>query len=232
MEPRLISPIVSTDSYDPAPRGPSHPGRAIAQPTGVFRLRGYLGILVFGPLFAAAVFSGRYYVEGSVPDDMLDLLGMVLLMAGVIVRTWATLYVAGRKTRELVTSGPYSISRNPLYLGSLLIGLAMAGLLQSVTLFVAIVVLGPIIYLPVIRKEEEALARAHGAHFEEYCRMVPRFLPGFRRRVSTAPDLNVSVKGMRNHLSRTVFTLALFPLGELIATAQAHGYLPNLFHIP
>lgn len=62
-----------------------------------------------------------------------------LLAACIGLRFWATLYIGGRKEKELVTTGPYSLCRNPLYRGSLCAALSMALFLNSFTLLFAVI---------------------------------------------------------------------------------------------
>jgi len=81
-----------------------------------------------------------------------------------------------RKNEALATSGPYAYTRNPLYLGSLLIGIGFAVAARSWWVGVVLIVMFFAIYLPVIRGEEEFL-RQRFAEFEEYARRVPRMFP-------------------------------------------------------
>jgi protein-S-isoprenylcysteine O-methyltransferase Ste14 len=99
-------------------------------------------------------------------------------LALVVPGLWLRAYAAGtvKKNRELTQSGPYAHTRNPLYLGSMLIaaGFAVALLSWPVALLLAAGFLA--IYVPVIASEERFL-RATFPEFEEYCRLVPRLIP-------------------------------------------------------
>ena len=103
--------------------------------------------------------------------------GGCMAMAGLVIRALASGHV--RKNEQLTTSGPYAYTRNPLYVGSLIIaaGFALASRSWIVAAIVAIILIA--IYLPVIRSEEEFL-RAHFPEFESYSRNVPRLFPRFR----------------------------------------------------
>ena len=100
---------------------------------------------------------------------------LLLVVPGVWLRGYAAGYV--RKNAELTTTGPYAYTRNPLYLGSMLIAFGFAGgggkLGGSWWL---LAVLFAAIYVPTIQGEEEYL-RGHFAGFEEYAAKVPRLLP-------------------------------------------------------
>src|SRR5580698_6469162 len=101
-------------------------------------------------------------------------LGAVLIAPGLLIRALASGHV--RKNEELATSGPYAYTRNPLYLGSLLIGVGFAVAARSWWVGVVLVLMFFAIYLPVIRAEEKFL-RERFPEFEEYARRVPRVIP-------------------------------------------------------
>jgi hypothetical protein len=82
------------------------------------------------------------------------------------------------KNTELTTTGPYAYTRNPLYLGSMLIAFGFAVAAHSWWTALALAILFTLIYWPTIRSEEEFL-RGHFSDFAEYCRRVPRLIPRF-----------------------------------------------------
>jgi protein-S-isoprenylcysteine O-methyltransferase Ste14 len=101
-------------------------------------------------------------------------LGAIVVLPGLLIRALASGHV--RKNEALATSGPYAYTRNPLYLGSLLMGLGFAVAARSWWVGIVLVVMFVAIYLPVIR-DEEAFLRQKFPEFEEYARRVPRMLP-------------------------------------------------------
>ena len=101
-------------------------------------------------------------------------LGAILIVPGILIRALASGHV--RKNESLATSGPYAYTRNPLYLGSLLMGLGFAVAARSWWVGVALAVMFIAIYLPVIR-DEEAFLRTKFPEFDEYARRVPRMVP-------------------------------------------------------
>jgi protein-S-isoprenylcysteine O-methyltransferase Ste14 len=102
--------------------------------------------------------------------------GAVLIVPGLLIRALASVHV--RKNEALATSGPYAYTRNPLYLGSLLIGIGFAVGARSWWVGALLVVMFFAIYVPVIRGEEKFLKEKF-PEFEEYARRVPRMLPRF-----------------------------------------------------
>ncbi len=127
------------------------------------RIRVPLGF-VFGIAF---VFFARPTPEWLVA-------GGVVALLGVAIRAYASGYV--NKNEELAMSGPYAYTRNPLYLGSVVIGVGMGIASRNVWIAVAMVVMYLVIYIPVIRGEEEFLT-AKFAEFASYKSRVPRLFP-------------------------------------------------------
>jgi len=103
-------------------------------------------------------------------------LGAIGVVPGLLIRALASGHV--RKNEALATSGPYAYTRNPLYLGSLVMGLGFCVAARSWWVGGALVVMFFAIYLPVIR-DEEAFLRRTFPEFEEYAGRVPRMLPRF-----------------------------------------------------
>ena len=109
------------------------------------------------------------------PTPKALLIGGSVSILGLALRAWAAGHI--RKNAELATSGPYAFTRNPLYLGSFLLGLGFtiaSGQLLLGLLFAALF-LG--IYLPVMRVEASTMAELFGRDFEIYRRSVPLFFP-------------------------------------------------------
>lgn len=101
---------------------------------------------------------------------------LALVLPGLALRAAASGTV--KKNRELVVTGPYAYTRNPLYLGSMLMAAGFAVALLSWLLALLLAVGFALIYIPVIAGEEQFL-RDTFPGFEDYCRRVPRLLPRF-----------------------------------------------------
>ena len=101
-------------------------------------------------------------------------LGGVVVLPGLLIRALASGHV--RKNESLATSGPYAYTRNPLYLGSLVMGVGFCVAARSWWVGLALVVMFLAIYVPVIRSEE-AFLRGKFPEFAEYARRVPRMVP-------------------------------------------------------
>ena len=102
------------------------------------------------------------------------LASLLLVAPGVGLRAYAAGYV--RKNAELTRTGPYAYTRNPLYLGSMMIAFGFAAAAASWIILLALAVLFAAIYIPTIQSEE-AYLHEHFDGFKEYAAKVPRLLP-------------------------------------------------------
>jgi protein-S-isoprenylcysteine O-methyltransferase Ste14 len=101
-------------------------------------------------------------------------LGAMLVIPGILLRAVASGHVS--KNEQLATSGPYAYTRNPLYLGSLILAIGFAVAARSWIIGVVMIVMFLAIYLPVIHGEEKFL-RGRFPQFNDYANQVPRLLP-------------------------------------------------------
>jgi hypothetical protein len=99
---------------------------------------------------------------------------LLLVAPGLWLRAYASGYV--RKDAELTVAGPYARTRNPLYLGSMLIAFGFAVAAASWVILLALAGLFAAIYIPTIQSEETYL-RGRFAGFDAYASEVPRLLP-------------------------------------------------------
>ncbi len=127
------------------------------------RIRVPLGFVVAGVFVALARPTGRSLARS-----------LVLVAPGLLLRGYASGYV--KKNAELTVTGPYAWTRNPLYLGSMLIAFGFAAASRSKQFTALLAILFAAIYVPVIRAEEQYL-RSEFAEFEAYAERVPRLLP-------------------------------------------------------
>jgi protein-S-isoprenylcysteine O-methyltransferase Ste14 len=97
-----------------------------------------------------------------------------IVAAGVGLRAYASGYV--NKNAELATGGPYAYTRNPLYLGSLVLALGFLWAAQSWLLLACFLILFSVIYAPTIASEEAWLGKSFDG-FAAYCQAVPRMFP-------------------------------------------------------
>ena len=157
--------------------------------------------------------------------------GLLLILICILGRTWSTLYIGGQKQRELVTKGPYSVVRNPLYLFTLF-GAAGIGALSGSTVMAAVCAgFATVVFLSVARQEEQFLLATFPHEFPTYAARVPRLVP----RLSVWQDAEqLIVKPRlvhRTFLDASLFLMAV-PLVGLKALVRDLLWLPILLHLP
>ena len=135
-----------------------------------------------GFVFAAA------YLWFARPDWLSLALGFVIAMTGVAVRAVASGHI--QKNAALATTGPYAYTRNPLYLGSIIIALGFIVAARNIWIGVATLAMFAFIYLPVIKAEEKYL-RSTFSGYDCYASAVPRLLPRLTR-YRPDPDMDES----------------------------------------
>jgi protein-S-isoprenylcysteine O-methyltransferase Ste14 len=104
--------------------------------------------------------------------------GAMIAFLGVAIRAAASGHV--KKNTELTKTGPYAYTRNPLYVGSIVIAAGFAVSAMNIWIVVILALMFLAIYVPVIRSEE-AFLRGTFVEFDDYCQRVPRLLPRLSR---------------------------------------------------
>ena len=123
-----------------------------------------------------------YFLAHPSPRSLAIGAGVALL--GLLLRAWAAGHL--RKHEQLSLSGPYAHTRNPLYLGSLLLaaGCLIVGRSWLAAAFFALYFL--LFYPAVMRREEAELHARYGSAFDDYARRVPLFFPFPGRSIASA----------------------------------------------
>jgi protein-S-isoprenylcysteine O-methyltransferase Ste14 len=175
--------------------------------------------------------SQPYWTVGHpVVEEWLFLTGIAMASFGAAGRAWAVCYISGQKMKQLVTTGPYSLCRNPLYFFSLILGVGFGFCTKTLTGPIVILATLSILYYFQIRREEHRLSALFGADFDDYLKRVPRFFPSFRS--YTEPDeITISPRRLKNGLFGIAFLLMLIGALELIRGLHEAGLLPSLFRI-
>jgi protein-S-isoprenylcysteine O-methyltransferase Ste14 len=163
--------------------------------------------------------------------QIMDVLGIACLVICLAGRGWSSVYVAGRKNHDLVTAGPYSLVRNPLYVFSF-IGLVGIGLISGmVTVLLVAAGAFALYYRSVVRREEAYLASRHGAAFAGYAQSVPRWWPRFSA-WRDVPTLEIEPRLIGIHLRDSSFFFFAFLFFEACEFARDFGVLRPLLYLP
>ncbi len=130
------------------------------------------------------------------PTSAFLAVSFLLVVPGLWLRGYASGYV--KKNAEITMTGPYAHTRNPLYLGSILIAFGFALAACSLWIAIALAALFAVIYTPVIRSEE-AFLRSRFHDYDSYASRVPRLLPRLRPTSGLVPDGQFSAELYRKH---------------------------------
>jgi len=177
------------------------------------------------------VFTGHSFSQQSLIDLVLELSGLFLLSICSLGRLWALMYISGNKRRELITDGPYSIVRHPLYVFSL-IGALGIGLASENLLVLGLIVVFYLLYYPfTVLAEEKKLTNKFGGAYLEYMKRTPRFLPKFS--LYKEPETyQVKAAGFVRNFADGMWFIWIFMIMHLIEMLQQSGVLPVIWRIP
>lgn len=195
------------------------------------RLRRITLAVLLALVFFVLLFGQSIFPPETVAHEAIEMAGIVLIVIGIAGRLWSTLYIGGKKSATVVTDGPYSITRNPLYVFSSIAAVGVGAQMGSITAAVGFGVACAAAFHIVILREERFLSANLGADYRAYLAAVPRFFPkpSLYREGETAgfkPSLLLVTL-----LDGLVFLVAM-PVFEIIDAAQLSGALPVLFRMP
>ncbi len=179
----------------------------------------------------ALLFSDSLWPSGSLPHESGEMLGYALIFLCIAGRSLCSLYIGGRKKAQLVEDGPYSISRNPLYLFSVLGGVGVGLQAGNLTTGLICGLFVFAIFNAVIQREEIFLMSRFPAAFAVYAARVPRWGPrlsGWQSSEELLVRPRLVLITFRDALG---FLLAI-PLLEAVEWAQVQGWLPVLLRLP
>lgn len=182
-------------------------------------------------LGATACISDAWWPASQGMHKAIEWLGIVMIFICIAGRTWCTLYIGARKKRELVTIGPYSLCRNPLYAFTVVGAFGVGAQYASVVIAGAAALLTLLVFRSVIAREEAWLSEAFGTDFAEYAANVPRIWPNFSG-WKDAGELQISPQlVVQTFLDASLFMLAI-PASEVVEYVQRQQLLPVLLRLP
>lgn len=164
-------------------------------------------------------------------QEWVENIGFSLVLISILGRCWCSLYIGGRKMKDLVARGPFSVVRNPLYFFSFVGAFGMGACSGSIVLAASFLAITCVIFRNVVRKEEAALLAIFGEPYAAYCRRVPRFVPNpFLWHDENMLEIQPK-RVIRTLVDALPFVLAM-PMFEVIGMLQVDGTLPVLLLLP
>src|SRR3954447_26109849 len=194
---------------------------------GRINKRLFIPKLLFLPAILFALVSQHAYVEDGFWDTTWEVVSFLVLIIAAIGRVWTAAYISGRKTHELVTDGPYSLTRNPLYFFSFLAYLGAGLAFEKLTVGFAFIVVFWLSHWPTILAEETKLRNKFGEDYDDYAKTVSRIWPRIGR--MTLPDtVTFSPVVFNKAVLHCGFIMLAYLLAHLIEYAQVAGVVPIL----
>ena len=175
-------------------------------------------------------FSSSRWEDLSAASNIFFLVGCVLVGIASLGRLWCSLYIAGHKNRSLVTLGPYSICRHPLYFSSLLGAVGVGLGAESVGIPFLVLILYAIYYPAVIRSEDSKLLSIYGEEFSRYREKTPAFIPKWS--LLNEPESYVlKPRIYRKEMFSALWFIWLIGVIEMVEALQELNILPVLIRI-
>ncbi len=162
--------------------------------------------------------------------DFIEFVGAGLVIVCMMGRLWSTLYIGGRKNGVLVTDGPFSMTRNPLYFFSTVGAVGIGLMFGSVLVAMALGLLTYQIFRITAQKEAAFLSQKFTVAYADYARDTPIFWPSLHH-YRDAADVTFSTLALRRTFFDGLYFLAIFPLIELLERLQETGFIPVLFKV-
>jgi len=187
---------------------------------------------IFAVLLVVLICISNSLWEDKAPfvTPILFLLGAVLAGISSLGRLWCSVYIAGYKTDHLITQGPYSMCRNPLYFFSLL-GALGVGLSTETLLIPFLILIAFVGYYPLVIKSEEAeLLKLHKSEFEIYLKEVPTFYPKISL-LYEPKEYVVKPIVFKMHMFHALWFIWFLGIIEIIEELHKLRVLPAIFKI-
>jgi protein-S-isoprenylcysteine O-methyltransferase Ste14 len=189
-------------------------------------------VLLAAVLGAIAVVAVNRTMGGDTRfHEGLEMVGMAAMIVCIVGRAWCSLYIGGRKKAEIVDRGPYSISRNPLYVFSFIGAFGMGAQSGSLTVAALFVLIAVVVFAATVRKEEAWLSASFGPVYASYVARTPRFWPAFSM-WRDQETIDVRPRFFLTTLRDGLVMLVAFPLFEGLEQLQEIGWLGVLLHLP
>ena len=160
-------------------------------------------------------FTLKLSIEQSL---QFSVIGFILLIFGCFGRIWASLYIEGNKTKNLITNGPFMMVRNPLYFFSLMILIGFCFALKSLFLPIGLILIFIVFHVPTIANEERKLRDIHGELFDDYVRSTPRLIPNIfkYKKPITSDRVNIKIKRINGVLLEVIGYIFTYTFIDLL----------------
>lgn len=187
-------------------------------------------LMIIGLLFVVFFTDSLIPIESG-QHEVFDIIGTLLVAVCALGRLYTSAYLGGFKNDTLITHGPFSVVRNPLYFFSL-VGFAGVALMTShLVVMIGIPVGFIILYTFLIRREEVFLLQTFGEPYKAYMASVPRLIPAISK-YRVPETIQTHTRFLDKAFKDAIWWFAAYPLVELAEFIQSQGYIKPLVLIP
>ncbi|WOC15084.1 methyltransferase family protein [Pseudochrobactrum sp. MP213Fo] len=184
--------------------------------------------LIIALLFCALLFVRSAWQRGI--HEYIEAFGLGFIMMAILGRMWCTLHIGGHKGANIIRTGPYSVSRNPLYVFSTIGAFGIGCMTGSLIIALLLAVVCYITFMFVIMAEEGYLENTFGQAYRDYKLDVPRFFPNFSG-YKDVETLTIRPKTLYNTFFDGLVFFIAYPVFEFVEYLQNIGVIPVLLHV-
>jgi len=161
----------------------------------------------------------RWRVRAGLPSVLLTIFlakpnyysllsGLGFYLLGMLLRAWSSGHL--KKEVELTTSGPYRYTRNPLYLGNILMGLGVVAAARSWWVLIVIALYFLVFYPAIILREREKMCELYPEQYQDFSTQVPLLLPTLKSYSQAPPRVFSWSFYKRNKEFRAIYASLIF----------------------
>ena len=187
--------------------------------------------VIFTLMLLTVAFTRNLDPTSSIPHQVFDYTGYLLLAVCALGRLYTTAFIGGYKNKQLITYGPFSMVRNPLYFFSLVGIIGIAFLSNRLIIGTALIVSFFVIFSRLISREEKFLQSEFGEPYNQYMGKVPRLLPN-PRLYQCPQEIVMTPKYLTNAFKDAIWWFVAFPVFEIIEKLQDLDKIPTYFFLP
>lgn len=193
------------------------------------RFRTLMSFFVSLALGCVLLFGESKWEFSPILSGILIMAACIFATIGAFGRIWCSLYIAGYKNNVLVTAGPYSLCRNPLYFFSAIGAVGVGFSTESFSAPLIIAIVFALYYPSIIKREQLRLGEIFGRSFSDYCTQTPCFFPRWKCIAPQPLEYMVNPRIFTKTFIDAVWFVWLIGIIELIESFHKAGILPILF---
>ncbi|MCB1757606.1 MAG: isoprenylcysteine carboxylmethyltransferase family protein [Gammaproteobacteria bacterium] len=185
----------------------------------------------FGIVILLVLFTSHIWPRPGLFEFLLQALGFVMIVIAVFGRLWSSVFICGYKTKEVIQYGPYSITRNPLYVFSFIGAVGFGLVTRSLVITALIIFIYVFIYARTVASEEKKLEEVLGVKYLQYKANTPRFFPDLTL-YRSLPQYTINVPLFEHAFKDAVWFFLGYGALQIIDLLHRHAILPVLFRMP